>query len=623
MSKVGWHFQHMQNGSWKGFNDGDIAHFKGDRYGSLAREIIQNSLDAVDDKTLPVEISFSLTSVLSSEVPNHEELTQKFVSSQPFAKQEKEEAGIFFDEAINLLRQKKVSVLKVSEKNTKGMPGPCEFGNPFFAYMKATGQSQKGSDTATGSHGIGKKAPLTTSRLRTVFVSTVWREGNTKRVALQGIATLMSHSNSGKTYDGIGYWGIVNDCLPIQTAANIPLWLKRKDVGTDFFILAFREKKNWESQLVAAVAKNFFAAISRKKLVVRVGSRVIDSSNISVVFEDEKVVASIAELKGEPDGFLLSRQFLACERRKPGAEKFVDSSEVTHLGNCQVQMLVEPGLGQRVCVLRNNMLITTDLDKLRVFRNMKDFVAIVECRSDDGVRLLRAMEPARHDSFDPDQFETEENARKGALALRKLAEWVRGSLKKHAQVETTGGGAIDFLSDLFQEELEDGTSANLERNPEGKLIFQPKPIKTPTTISPSNDGVEEEESEEDDEGSGGPGGNNGGGNGGSDSDNSGNNNEKTGDGMRKQIQLNDVRTITTPGKETRVFFTPDKSGEVDVRVFAIGADAEDGLEIITSDAGLIVNGAVRTKIIADKRTRLLIETRRQSVGGIKVTANEV
>jgi hypothetical protein len=46
--------------------------------------------------------------------------------------------------------------------------------------MKATGLSKKemyDDDTGLGSYGIGKFAPFAVSQLRTIFVSTVYREG--------------------------------------------------------------------------------------------------------------------------------------------------------------------------------------------------------------------------------------------------------------------------------------------------------------------------------------------------------------------------------------------------------------------------------------------------------------
>jgi hypothetical protein len=45
--KTKWSFELLK--TWRGFNDSDIERFKKGRYLSLAREVIQNSNDAILD----------------------------------------------------------------------------------------------------------------------------------------------------------------------------------------------------------------------------------------------------------------------------------------------------------------------------------------------------------------------------------------------------------------------------------------------------------------------------------------------------------------------------------------------------------------------------------------------
>ena len=51
----GWRFPPTNGGRVDGFNDPGIAHFSGSPYSSLARETIQNSLDARDNHDEPVQ----------------------------------------------------------------------------------------------------------------------------------------------------------------------------------------------------------------------------------------------------------------------------------------------------------------------------------------------------------------------------------------------------------------------------------------------------------------------------------------------------------------------------------------------------------------------------------------
>ena len=73
---VGWSFQIVTDGSFQGFNEPGIAHFKGDRYGNLAREIIQNSLDAAANETGTVYVEFNLQKIPPDKIPGFAEFVK-------------------------------------------------------------------------------------------------------------------------------------------------------------------------------------------------------------------------------------------------------------------------------------------------------------------------------------------------------------------------------------------------------------------------------------------------------------------------------------------------------------------------------------------------------------------
>ena len=65
---IGWHFPPTNGGRVDGFNDPGIAHFKGSPYSSLARETIQNSLDARATSDQPVHVSFEMIELSPEDV---------------------------------------------------------------------------------------------------------------------------------------------------------------------------------------------------------------------------------------------------------------------------------------------------------------------------------------------------------------------------------------------------------------------------------------------------------------------------------------------------------------------------------------------------------------------------
>src|SRR5690606_32508883 len=116
------------------------------------------------------------------------------------------------------------------------------------------------------------------------------------------------------------------------------------------------------------------------------------------LFSDERVVSAIDDQQEEPETFKNSGHFL---RALTSGESSIAETESLRLGHCKLHILVGEELPKRVAVLRNGMLITSNLAKLRRFSDFKEFVAVFECWSTKGNDLLRAMEPPAHDDFEP------------------------------------------------------------------------------------------------------------------------------------------------------------------------------------------------------------------------------
>ena len=277
MKGVGFEFPVDSAGQWDGFNDPGIEHFAGNRLQHLGREVPQNTIDAKTGN--PAQISITLIKVPAKSLPDHAGLSDAMRRCATAATKDKsDKATKFFAEAMRLLAAKDLYVLQIRDSNTTGLCGPCENGTPFFAMLKATGQSQK-PGTSTGSYGIGKFAPFAVSDLRTVFVSTVWCDAKGKpHHYVQGKSVLMSHLDVKKnTRRGTGFWGHKKGCLPITELNDaVPDWLRitgpRKSLkgqdGTMLSIIGFAPAKGWQQVLAANIAENFFGAIWRGELEV-------------------------------------------------------------------------------------------------------------------------------------------------------------------------------------------------------------------------------------------------------------------------------------------------------------------------------------------------------------------
>ena len=347
--RIGFEFPVDPAEQWDGFNNPGIEYYTGSPYHGLGRETTQNSLDAMAGQ--PAKVEFRLIEVPTQEVPGIAELKEVITRCLEAAK-ESNKARTFFESAVDIVNAPKIKVLQIADHNTTGLKGPCQNGSPYFALLKASGQSVK-DDTSIGSYGIGKFAPFAVSGLRTVFISTVWRDKQEWKHYVQGKAVLMSHyDRHHRIRQGTGFWGHTEKCLPVEDLEDVPIWLRRahdrdtleEAIGTTLSILGFQPEKSWRSKIAAVTAENFFGAIERSALEVAIhGGHSIDRITLRKVFYDQGVEQSISELKGEPESFTSSRLFLdVISDGTPGV--VIEHCENANLGKMRVQATGARGL---------------------------------------------------------------------------------------------------------------------------------------------------------------------------------------------------------------------------------------------------------------------------------------
>lgn len=617
--EIGWLHPKDESDQWDGFNDPGVETFRGSPILHLAREIIQNSLDAAHEGA--VDVQFIKHDVETSTIPNVEQLKETLILCRKASKDESDKARDFFETAIAEITKPQVAVLEISDFNTKGMTGPSENGSPYYAFMKAKGQSKKASGTAAGSYGIGKFAPYAVSNVRTIFVSTVYEDKNSGWCQLtQGKSILMSHESKDGRRVGVGFWGVAEKCQPVKgVRPELPAWLQRVNDeadlpryrGSKISILCFDEHEAWEELLSVSVAENFFAAINSGALRVLIGDKYsLDQSTIADFLGNEEMKDVIKGEKDEPDKFNNSGYYLAT--MQDSNEVIVEHSEQSELGQCELRILVREGFPKKVCALRNGMLITDSLNRLKVFSDFKEFAAVFECKSKKGNELLRAMEPPRHDDFEPNFLGKQE--KRGKKALSELAQWIKDMLKRHAKDPVSEVTSLDELKDFFGEEGEDGSGQGSEEmNPQGNVIIRARPLKQ-KVLAPSKP-------------------NNANGNGGGSKDGggggAGNAGKGAGDGgdgggkIKPAVALNNVRAIISGNAKRIVAFTPTQTSTVAIRLQEAGADVDYDVAIVKSDIGIVHDGRVQFDVVAGQRYKLEIELSDEFLGAVKVVANEI
>ena len=634
---IGWNHPIDASDQWDGFNEPGIEHFSGSPTRHLAREVNQNSLDSYDEKIgKPVIVKFLKKSIPIAEVPGLAELRQTFSYCSDAAKNESPKAQQFFELGLKELNSKKITALEISDFNTKGVKGPSVNGSPFYAFIKAKGQSKKSSDTATGSFGIGKFAPYAVSKLRTVFVSTVFQndDGNFQQLT-QGKSILMSHDDDlGQRRQGIGFWGIKEKCQPIDgISKEISAWLRCPSielgygnrVGTNLTILGFNDEEGWEENLTASIIENFFGAITTGRLEVFVGDKyVITADTIDTVFRSEAIKLAVADQKNEPEQLENSHSYLDCLGENNAV--VVETKQDPLLGLCELRIVVKEGMPKKVAFLRNGMFISDALNipGLKSFSDFKDFAAVFQCKSKEGVELLRAMEPPKHDDFEPERLSTKESQEKGRRALKSIARWIRDQLSRNAKDPVSEITKLDELKDFFAEEGDAGEGDGSEEvNPYGPVTIKAKPIlpRAPNGQVPeAKPGAGQGTDGEDGDGGGGADGQGGGdGVGGVGVAPGG-----TGAASAKPlVGMSNLRAVITSENSRRVSFTPLRSGQIMLSIFEVGADSDYQADIVECSKGTISNGRIQLAVLMNKRETIDITLGAKFSGALKVTGYEV
>jgi hypothetical protein len=418
---MNWFFPSNQGGRDSGFHDAGVETFKGnfDRY--LARELIQNSLDARFSPETPVHVRFKLLDLTRDQVPAMDQLQETFERCAEYW-DDHERACSFFRTATQLVAGTKLTALVVSDFNTTGVPGQDDGRRQnWYHLVRCAGSSSK-SEGEGGVFGIGKNAPFAASRLRTVLYSTKTVDGD---VAFQGVSTLASHRlPDGSIAQPTGFLGEANG-KSIRSTGDIPPEFQRIEPGLDITVLEYPRREGWQNDLLYSVLDNFWPSIHFGDLTVAVGDQHVDGSNLE----------ELLQAFGSQEDFTAHLFYRAY--RAP-SQLFCESLPV--LKDCSLALLAgDDNLPRRVAMVRKTGMVVY---QRRHLRSLMPFCGVFVCRNDEGNRVLREMEPPRHDAWDPDYPE------KGANKTVEVEymTFIRDCIRKLAPADDSKVIAVPDLS---------------------------------------------------------------------------------------------------------------------------------------------------------------------------------
>ena len=422
-----WIFGTQDDVNVKGPNNPTMMSFKDEDFHSLVRESIQNSLDAVDDKSQPVNVSFALRQFDGMEYPAFFDLHKhikgcldKFpVQGEPLFRHM---LGYFDSSRLN----QKINYLRITDSNTKGMVYDSNDANSGFYKFIAEGVAQD-AEGAGGAFGFGKNAFWSLSPISTVFVSSLAKNG---KVCFAGISKLCTHVVDGELLLPYGKYTSNGEAV-LTKKEDIPETFMPQDKGTSVYVLGINSVD--EDALIKAVLRNFWMAINKKKLTVKVEQKEIDCEHLEDLmchYFDEENPNLDKNYEYNPRVFY---EIVKNAENNVDGYKIIEEPVLMDGKDCVSKLYIHlknDAQGQIVFMRSQMMTIFTER------RKCKGAEGVFVCDSEDGNRFLRELEDYTHSSWSRKNYTARNhtNTIVASRAIKAIETFIQESVAKELQL---------------------------------------------------------------------------------------------------------------------------------------------------------------------------------------------
>ena len=423
-----WYFADQPNVQEVGPNNAMEQSFKKHPYAALVRESIQNSLDAVLDKTEPVLVAFSFKEMKGCDYPEFFELKEHIKGCLDYYPNN-HNAKVIYQPMLKLFTDNTyhdhLGYIRVSDYNTKGMPyAEGKTDSPFYAFVRSAGVSAKEDTSAGGSFGFGKAAYYLLSPISTIIVSTCTETGDKY---FEGVTSLCTHTFQDRKKVAYGYYDDQKG-KPIADEADIPAQFRRAEHGTDINILGFDMKYKDEAfeEMVEAVLRNFWMAIWDGKLEVNVDDSVtITKDTIAELMEQH---FETLEDNTRKAGYYNPRPYFDAVRFANTSKKYQSfEANLPMLGHVCFYVFKCKGAVDKIAYMRApQMLVYSQRNKTNY-----GMYGVFYCDSEEGNDVLRNMENPAHNEWKAANWRM--GGRQHPMArviLKKIDEFVNECLNK-------------------------------------------------------------------------------------------------------------------------------------------------------------------------------------------------
>lgn len=286
-----WTFPPTGGGVAQGFNDGAQEHFRNNAWKNTIREIIQNSLDAVQDSSKPVTVVISKIKVPSSEIGAGDLAGHVKAALKRVTDQNENDGKNLYNRALDILGRDTIETLAITDSNTTGL---VDGGWDALVYNEGT-TNKGGIGAAGGSFGLGKNAPYLVSDLKAVCYSTRYLKRG-RREDFIARCKLVAHDDPAGKNGELQHIGFATKArvkagqrVPPTQGRDVYHGFRLHEVGSGIFIVGFNPlTKDWQKVAARSIAENFFAAVHEKKLRIKIDSEWITHETLDGIFEQDR-----------------------------------------------------------------------------------------------------------------------------------------------------------------------------------------------------------------------------------------------------------------------------------------------------------------------------------------------
>lgn len=429
-----WHHPALDGGEVVGITNVGTQVFRD--LEQFYKEMGQNTRDAHNGLAAPATIVFKRERIKIAEVPGLREVLERLEMCKE-SWSHCPTACEFFDRGISTLQSRKgvVDCLRVSDYNTRGVPGnEADKNSPWYKLARSTGSTGKKSGEG-GSHGVGKIAALAASQVRTVYYSTLAEDGGRRFL---GTSLLTTYSDEkGIERQPRSFFGDKGG-KTIVDSRRIPESLRREEIGLDILIPAFKFKRNWMDHAMASVVKFFWPAISQG-----VFEAIVVEDDKEDRVNKENLHEVLQRHRGSTDAHLHHRIYSDAKKRH--------DFDTALLKKCSVFVSVGEDLNNKFVMIRKNGIVIED----RLFRSRLRVSGVFECTNEIGNELLRRMEPPCHDEWDPKWMDEDEDL--GKKAEGEVRRCIREAIEKVTLPSGAETGSVTGLENLLPMEGDVGS----------------------------------------------------------------------------------------------------------------------------------------------------------------------